>query len=72
VVTSLLGALALVSTDPASAAKGPTPQVRTRAIKVGNPMLKRWPLSDPGNARARSIWDMHLFGGRIYIGSGDY
>ncbi len=42
-------------------------------VKIGNPTLARWPASgDPANARRRSMWDMHHFNGRIYIGSGDY
>ncbi len=48
-------------------------------VKIGNPTLARWPASgnpaapngDP-SARARSVWDMHYFNSRIYIGSGDY
>jgi hypothetical protein len=42
-------------------------------VKIGNPLLARFPTSgDPGNALPRSVWDMHYFNGRIYIGSGDY
>ena len=42
-------------------------------IKIGNPLLARFPTSgDPENSRARSIWDMHYFNNRIYIGHGDY
>jgi hypothetical protein len=41
-------------------------------LKLGNPTLKRYPSSgDPRNATARSVWDMHFFNDRIYIGSGD-
>ena len=40
------------------------------AVRIGNPLLARFPVS--GDARPRSIWDMHYFNGRIYIGSGDY
>ena len=48
-------------------------------VRIGNPTLARWPASgnpaapngDP-SARARSVWDMLYFNGRIYIGSGDY
>ena len=47
------------------------PQGILRAsINLGNPLLARYPAS--GDARPRSIWDMHTFNGRIYIGNGDY
>lgn len=42
----------------------------TTAVRIGNPLLARYPAS--GDARPRSIWDMHTFNGRIYIGNGDY
>jgi hypothetical protein len=38
-------------------------------IKIGNPTLDRYPVE--GDARPRSVWDMHYFNGRIYIGNGD-
>lgn len=42
-------------------------------VKIGNPLLARFPTSgDPDNSRARSIWDMHYFNNKIYIGHGDY
>ena len=42
-------------------------------VKIGNPLLTRFPTSgDPNNSRARSIWDMHYFNNKIYIGHGDY
>ena len=40
------------------------------AVRIGNPLLARYPAS--GDARPRSIWDMHYFNGRIYIGNGDF
>ena len=42
-------------------------------VKIGNPLLARYPTSgDPDNSRPRSIWDMHYFNRKIYLGNGDY
>ncbi len=46
--------------------------VFVKAVKVGQPTLKRWPAGNPLNSMPRSVWDMRLFRNRIYIGSGDY
>lgn len=40
------------------------------ATKMGNPLLARFPASD--DARPRSIWDLQVFDGKIYMASGDY
>lgn len=40
------------------------------AQRIGNPLLARYPLG--GDARPRSIWDLHFFNGRLYLGNGDY
>lgn len=39
-------------------------------VRIGNPLLARYPAGE--DARPRSIWDLHTFDGRIYIGHGDY
>lgn len=39
-------------------------------VRIGNPLLARYPVD--GDARPRSIWDLHTFNGRMYIGHGDY
>lgn len=36
---------------------------------LGNPFVKRWRYSE--NRYARNIWDMQLYQGRIYLGSGN-
>jgi hypothetical protein len=41
-----------------------------KAVRIGNPLLARFPLE--GDARPRSVWDLQRFDGKIYIGSGDY
>jgi hypothetical protein len=43
---------------------------QSAVVKIGNPTLDRYPVEQ--DARPRSVWDMHYFNGRIYIGSGDY
>ncbi len=40
------------------------------AVRIGNPLLARYPVS--GDARPRSIWDLHVFDGRLYLAHGDY
>lgn len=39
-------------------------------VRIGNPLLARYPAS--GDARPRSIWDLHVFDGRLYLAHGDY
>ena len=39
-------------------------------VRIGNPLLARYPVS--GDARPRSIWDMHVFDGKLYLAHGDY
>lgn len=39
-------------------------------VRIGNPTLARYPAS--GDARPRSIWDLHVFDGRLYLAHGDY
>ena len=39
---------------------------------VGNPYKERWPDSSGDLVFSRNIWDMILYEGRIYTGSGDY
>lgn len=45
--------------------------VLTKAVKIGNPNLERFPNNDSKDRYARSVWDMHYYNGRVYIGSGD-
>lgn len=41
----------------------------SRVQNIGNPLLSRYP---SGNARyARNVWDMQVYSGRIFIGSGN-
>jgi len=48
------------------------PSVPAKAVScIGNPYRKRFPDGGP-SVFSRSIWDMLLFDGRIYVGSGDY
>ena len=64
--------VAIVAVLPACLDAG-TATAEDVAVKIGNPLLARFPTSgDPENARARSVWDMHYFNNRVYIGSGDY
>ncbi len=44
----------------------------TRAIMVGDPNRERFPNDDVRHCQARSIWDLHLYQGRIYTGCGDW
>jgi hypothetical protein len=46
-------------------------KVATKAIKIGNPSLNQFPDDNSKDCYARSVWDMHHYQGRIYIGSGD-
>jgi hypothetical protein len=41
-------------------------------IKIGKPSQAQFPLNNVADCYARSVWDMHYYNGRIYIGSGDY
>jgi len=44
----------------------------TRTTVMGNPNRERFPKDDKLHCLARSVWDMHFYKGRIYIGSGDW
>jgi hypothetical protein len=48
------------------------PILLTRALRLGSPNRQRFPKDDPPDAFARTVWDLHAFGGRIYIGCGDW
>ena len=39
-------------------------------VRIGNPLLARFPVT--GDARPRSIWDLHFHDNRLYLGHGDY
>ena len=39
-------------------------------MKIGNPLLARYPVT--GDARPRSVWDLQIFEGKLYLASGDY
>ncbi len=39
-------------------------------MKIGNPLLARYPVT--GDARPRSVWDLQVFDGKIYMANGDY
>ncbi len=43
----------------------------TNAVQVADPHRARFPDDDYLQCFARSIWDMHTFEGRIYLGGGD-
>ncbi|HQF21578.1 MAG TPA: hypothetical protein PLT37_10085 [Kiritimatiellia bacterium] len=40
------------------------------AVKIGNPLLAKFPVG--GDARPRSIWDLQVFNGKLYLAHGDY
>ena len=48
------------------------PKLLTKAVKLGSPNRQRFPKDDPRDAFARTVWDLHLFEGRIYVGCGDW
>ncbi len=41
-------------------------------VNLGNPGLARYTSNDETSNFARSVWDMQVFGGKVYFGSGDY
>lgn len=48
------------------------PNLLTRAVKIGDPARAQFPKDDVEDCQARSIHDLHLYEGRIYIGYGDW
>ena len=46
--------------------------VFTHASVVGNPSRSRYPKDDQEHSFARSVWDLHYYDGRIYVGGGDW
>lgn len=44
----------------------------SRLRVVGNPNRLRFPKNDTLHSFARSVWDLHNFAGRIYVGGGDW
>jgi len=50
----------------------PSEPTFTRATIVGEPNRGRFPNDDGRHCYARSIWDLHLYQGRIYTGCGDW
>jgi len=44
----------------------------TNAVLIGNPAGKQFPKDDMPDCQARSVHALHLFEGRIYVGSGDW
>jgi hypothetical protein len=47
-------------------------KVLSRLVKLGDPYRKQFPKDDARDSFARSIWDMQLHAGRIYLGCGDW
>jgi hypothetical protein len=43
----------------------------TEPVKIGNPGSAQFPIDDPEDCYARSVWDMHYYNGSIYVGTGD-
>jgi hypothetical protein len=50
----------------------PSEPIFTRATLIGAPNRKQFPNDDARHCYARSIWDLHYYQGRIYIGCGDW
>ncbi len=48
-----------------------TVSVLTNAVQIADPHRARFPGEEYLQRYARSIWDMHTFEGRIYLGGGD-
>ena len=48
------------------------PPILTNPTRVGNPALAQFPKNDYLDVFARSVWDMHRYNGKIYIGAGDF
>jgi hypothetical protein len=48
------------------------PKILSTALKLGSPNRRRFPKDDPSDAFARTVWDLHVFEGRIYVGCGDW
>jgi len=42
------------------------------SVLIGNPAKKQFEKDDMPDCQARSIHDLHLFEGRVYVGSGDW
>jgi hypothetical protein len=42
------------------------------ALEVANPGMLRFPKDDPDDCQARSVWCLRAFGGRVYVGYGDW
>jgi len=50
-----------------------TPAIAAKAVKLGNPQRdNRFSKDNVGDCLARSVWDMQLYEGRIYVGAGDW
>ncbi len=70
-LAGFLTAVLLLAPAAPAAPEPPAPRVRTKAVRLGQPGLDRWPASDPTNALARSVWDMHVYRKRLYLACGD-
>jgi hypothetical protein len=44
----------------------------TKAVEIGSPNRARYPKDDAADARARSVWDLHTYQGRLYVGCGEW
>jgi hypothetical protein len=42
------------------------------AVQIADPYRARYPANTVADNYARSIWDMHVFEGRVFVGAGDY
>ncbi len=47
------------------------PKLLTRAVKIRDPARRQFPEDDMPDCQARSVHDLHLYDGRIYVGVGD-
>ncbi|OGV49593.1 MAG: hypothetical protein A2X49_06440 [Lentisphaerae bacterium GWF2_52_8] len=66
----LFGVILLGIPLASDAANPSSPDVSEKIEMLGCPLEKRYPNGAP--AFARNIWDMHVYKGKIYIGSGNY
>ncbi|MCW3094904.1 MAG: hypothetical protein JWL77_522 [Chthonomonadaceae bacterium] len=48
------------------------PDLLTRAVELGNPARRQFPLDTPDDCQARSIWSLQTYQGRIFVGYGDW
>ncbi len=48
------------------------PALITLAQSIGNPAIAQFPNDNKADAFGRSVWDLHLHQGQIYVGTGDW